>query len=230
MANKQITEAASQLFTAFEQSTQAIIESMAAVQEGDMQVAQRQFLDWIETLKGHAQAAQSLAVGMDELIQKQQEAFHSLAREAAKSYFDVLAAPLSAYPPSLRLTETLQICLLALTSRYPHHLVDINEAVLGPQRLGAEGWRATDLIEWLQDTSPQLLQAMARLEVTTQRRGIYLLERSEETPAFWLHCGEAGEKMPASQGNMTARQAAQRQKRDEAVGANTAGEVRMPVG
>ena len=39
---------------------------------------------------------------------------------------------LSSYPPSLRLTETLRICLLAISHRYPKHSLDINEAVLGP--------------------------------------------------------------------------------------------------
>jgi hypothetical protein len=113
-------------------------------------MVQRQLLDWIEALKGHAQATQSLAQELEEQVQKQQEAFHSLTQEAAESYFDMLQAALPFYPPSLRLTENVQICLLALASRYPHYLVDINEAVLGPQRLGAEGWRAEDLIEWLQ--------------------------------------------------------------------------------
>jgi hypothetical protein len=72
--------------------------------------------------------------------------------------------------------------------------------------LGAEGWRAEDLIEWLQIAAPEVLQGEARLEVTSQRKGIYLLNRSEETPAFRVHCGEAGEKMPPYRGNMTARQ------------------------
>jgi hypothetical protein len=230
MEKKPITEAASPLLTAFQETTQAIVESIAAVQEGDMQVAQRQLLDWIETLKEQAHIAQSLRQELQEQIQKQQEAFQNLAKEAVERSFDVLAAPLSAYPPSLRLTENVQICLLAITSRYPHHLVDINEAVLGPQRLGAEGWRAADLIELLQETTPQLLQARARLEVTTQRRGIYLLDRSEEVPAFWIHCGEAGEKMPPARGTMTARQAEQSPTRDEAVGATAAGKVRVVVG
>ena len=98
------------------------------------------------------------------------------------------------------MTETLRICLLAISHRYPKHSLDINEAVLGPQGLGAEGWRAADLIELLQEIAPQLLPAMAHLEVTTQRRGIYLLEYSEEIAAFWVHCGQEGEKVPVGAG------------------------------
>jgi len=121
------------------------------------------------------------------------------------------------YPPSLRLNENLQICLLALASRYPQHILDINEELLGPQSLGAEGWRASDIIELLQRTAPETLQARACLEVNTQRKGIYLLENSGETPAFWVHCGECGEKMPLPpyRGNMTARREKQTQRREE---------------
>ena len=71
-----------------------------------------------------------------------------------------------------------QPCLLALESRYPYHIVDINEEVLGSQSLGAEGWSASDLIYLFQCTAPHLLQKQARLVVTAQKRGIYLLERS----------------------------------------------------
>lgn len=227
---KQIPEAAFQrLVSSFEETTQAIVKNMATVQERNLEMVQRQFLDWIEAIKEQSQVAQSLAQGLEEQDQKQQEVFYSLAHDAVESYFDMLQAALPYYPPSLRLTEKVQICLLALASRYPHHLVDINEAVLGHQGLGAEGWRAEDLIEWLQHTAPQLLQAKACLEVTSQRKGIYLLERSEAIPAFWVHCGEAGEKMPPFRGNMTARQAEQRRRRKKAAGPTAVGEEQMMV-
>jgi heme-degrading monooxygenase HmoA len=185
---------------------------------------------WIETLQEQAQIAQSLTQELQGQMQKQRETLRGLAQEAVTSYFDMLQAAFPSYPPSLRLTENLRICLLALASRYPHHLVDIKEAVLGPQRLGAEGWQAADLIELLQHTAPQLLQARVRLEVTGQRKGIYLLERSEQIPAFWVHCGEAGEEMPPARGNMTARQVEQSRQREEAAGATAAGKVGVAVG
>jgi hypothetical protein len=83
--------------------------------------------------------------------------------------------------------------------------VDINEGVLGPQGVGAEGWKASDLIELLQSTAPELLHEEACLEVTLQRKGIYLIKCSEQTPAFWVHCGEKGEKMPAPRGPLPMR-------------------------
>ena len=64
----------------------------------------------------------------------------------------------------------------------------------------------------------QLLQAKARLEVTAQRKGIYLLERSEEVPAFWVFCGELGEKPQPYRGNMATRLTEQKQRHDEALG------------
>jgi hypothetical protein len=127
--------------------------------------------------------------------------------EAGKRQFDVSGTARFPYSLSLRLTENLRICLLAVIHRYPEHSVEMNEAVLGPQRLGAEGWRAEELLEWLQETAPDLLHEEARLEVTLQRRGIYLLQRSEEMPAFWLHCGEDGERRPVSWSHLAVRQA-----------------------
>ena len=136
-------------------------------------------------------------------------------QKALESRVDIRRAPPSSYPWPLQLTEPLQISLLAVANRYPSHSVDMNEAVLGLQPLGAEGWRALDLIELLQHTAPELLHEESRLEVTTQRRGIYLLELSEQLPAFWLHCGEEGEKMPDYRGGLASRQAEQMQERDK---------------
>jgi hypothetical protein len=75
-----------------------------------------------------------------------------------------------------------------------------------------------------QNTSPQLLQAKARLEVTAQRKGIYLLERSEEVPAFRVFCGEMGEKPLPYRGDMATRQKEQKQRHDEVL------EEHVPVG
>lgn len=205
MKKKHIPEATSQVINAFEESEQAVVESVNAIQERNLQFVQGLFLDWIEALKGQVQTSQSLVQEIEEQIQKQQEVFQSLAQEAMERSFDSFQAVLPSYPPSLRLNESLRICLLALASRYPHHFVDINEEVLGPQSVRAEGWRASDLIELLQSTAPELLHEEACLEVTVQRKGIYLIKRSEQTPAFWVHCGEGGEKMPASRGNLAMR-------------------------
>jgi hypothetical protein len=168
-------------------------------------------------LKNQVQGTQSLLQETEQQTQKQQEAFQRLIQEAMEDYFDFLHTAVPSYPSSLRLTESLQICLLAIASRYPRHLIDINEAVLGPQQLGAEGWRADDLIALLQSMAPEMLHEEARLEVNMQRRGLYLPGRSEQMPAFWLHCGEKGEKMPPARGTMAVRRAEQMPHQEEAL-------------
>ena len=217
MEKKQVNEATSQLISSFEKINQAIVEQTIAMQEHSVQAVQHLFLNWLEMLKNQVEGTQSLMQETEQQTQQQQEAFQHLIQEAMEDYFDFLHTAVPSYPPSLRLTENLQICLLALASRYPRHLIDINEAVLGPQQLGAEGWRAEDLIALLQRTAPEMLHEEARLEVNIQRRGLYLPGRSEQTPAFWIHCGEKGEKMPPARGNMAMRQAEQMPHQEEAL-------------
>jgi hypothetical protein len=106
----------------------------------------------------------------------------------------------------MQLNDTLQICLLALASRYPQHVVDINEDLLGPQLLGADGWSSLDVIEMLEHTAPDLLQAMAKLVVDTQKSEIYLIEHGEEIPAILVHCRG---KVPIYKGNEAVRRRTQ---------------------
>ncbi len=102
----------------------------------------------------------------------------------------------------MRLNETLQICLLALMSRHPEYTLDINEHLLGRQSLGADGWKASDMLELLQRTQPEILHANALLVLEQQERSIYLLSQSEETPALSIY---GQEKMPSYQGSMAVR-------------------------
>jgi hypothetical protein len=101
------------------------------------------------------------------------------------------------------LTDRLQICLLALSSRYPEHVVDINEAVLGSQSLGAEGWSSLGLIELLECTQSELLQTIAYMVIDTQKCEIYLPEYATQMPAFFIHCRG---KIPCCKGNVITRQ------------------------
>ncbi len=102
----------------------------------------------------------------------------------------------------MQLNETFQICLLALANRFPDHVVDINEALLGPQRFGSEGWTAPDLIEMFQQTNPSLLQMAAQLVVDSQRSELLLPTFSSEKPAIFVHCRG---KVPTSKGNIETR-------------------------
>lgn len=102
----------------------------------------------------------------------------------------------------MQLNDTLQVCLLALASRYPEHTVDINEIVLGHQEWGYEGWTTEGIIDLFEKTRPALLQAMARLIIDIQRCEIYLPKQAEHIPAFLIHCRG---KIPCCQGNVAAR-------------------------
>ncbi|HZO75005.1 MAG TPA: hypothetical protein VFB60_22550 [Ktedonobacteraceae bacterium] len=102
----------------------------------------------------------------------------------------------------MQLHDTLQVCLLALASRYPEHTVDINEIVLGHQKWGAEGWTSEGIIDLFEKTCPVLLQEMARLFIDIQRCEIYLPKYAERVPAFLIHCRG---KIPCCQGDVTAR-------------------------
>ncbi len=88
----------------------------------------------------------------------------------------------------MQLNELLQICLLAVAHRYPHHTIDFNEALCELGGESAKGWTALDLIEQFHRTQPQLLQVPARLIVNDKKCEIYLVEYSEGTPAFFIHC------------------------------------------
>ena len=90
----------------------------------------------------------------------------------------------------MKLHENLQICLLAIASRYPESTLDSNEEVLLPQSFQTQRCTPVELMEWLQSHAPQLLQAPAQLVVDEQERAIYLVEQSQHTPAFRLHYRE----------------------------------------
>jgi hypothetical protein len=90
----------------------------------------------------------------------------------------------------MKLNENLQICLLAIASRYPDSTLDINQGVLGPQSFQTEKCSSLDLMERLQSHAPQLLHTPAQLVVDAQERAIYLVEQSQQTPAFWIRYRE----------------------------------------
>jgi Ala-tRNA(Pro) deacylase len=97
--------------------------------------------------------------------------------------------------PELTLDETLNNCLLALASRYPESVVDLSEDVPSALRFlvdaGPPACPPLWLIKLLHVTAPELLVAPARLVITSSQRAIYLLDRSERTPAFRIHDGKS---------------------------------------
>lgn len=103
------------------------------------------------------------------------------------------------YEP-LKLHEILKNCLLAVASRYPKSVVEINEAVFGRQSFWTEAGTPLRLLELLQSHAPQILEAPAYVVVDMQDSVIYLVEQSEETPAFWIYCGGCTPEQREKQG------------------------------
>jgi hypothetical protein len=88
----------------------------------------------------------------------------------------------------MELEDRLRICLLALESRYPEHVVSINTAMLGIQHKGAECWSAGDMLEYLELAAPDLLDEMACLIIDIQQSNIYIVNRSSQVPALTINC------------------------------------------
>ncbi|GCF10472.1 hypothetical protein [Dictyobacter arantiisoli] len=86
------------------------------------------------------------------------------------------------------LEDILSVCLQGLSSRYPNHVIDINKEIVDVTVGDLCGWKADELIDSLSEHAPAFLQKRVRMSISSDESGIYLLEVSEKTPAFWLHC------------------------------------------
>ncbi len=89
-----------------------------------------------------------------------------------------------------KLDESLQISLLAVASRYPGSLVEINKDLLNRSDPWEGLCTVEQVLEHLQVHAPQLLQAPACLLID-DGQAIYLLDRSQEVPTFNLHSGRS---------------------------------------
>ncbi len=84
------------------------------------------------------------------------------------------------------LNENLQICLLALASRYPVHSIEVKDVAFEVRWMHVKEWNALKLLVWLQGAAPELLQTPARMEIGIQKSELYLLE--QELPSLIIHC------------------------------------------
>lgn len=99
----------------------------------------------------------------------------------------------------MKLNEMLKLCLLALDSRYPESVLEINETVLGHQRFWTEACSPVEMLEVLQQYAPQLLHMHACLVIDAGQSAIYLVGQCEEVPAFWVYCGGCSPSQRAKQ-------------------------------
>jgi hypothetical protein len=98
---------------------------------------------------------------------------------------DLLAIPRK----GLKLNEILKNCLWSLDKRYPSSTVAINDIVYSLQISWANACSPIQMFEVLLIHAPQVLEAPACLVINAQESAIYLLEESQEIPAFWISCG-----------------------------------------
>ena len=141
MERKQNNKAAlQQLSESFQEANHTFVENVFSVQERNWQFAQNLYSDWLSALQDHTQNHREFMQKLEQQIQKEQDAYQRLVLETMSTYFDSMIAGFTFVAPTLQLTEKLQLCLLALANRYPHHSISMNEEILGPQTLGAEGW------------------------------------------------------------------------------------------
>lgn len=89
----------------------------------------------------------------------------------------------------MELHERLNLCLLALESRYPACVIEINKTLLGGSDSWEEACGLDEMRDVLRHRAPHFLVAPARLVVDSAHSAIYLIESSEEKPAFWVYCG-----------------------------------------
>jgi hypothetical protein len=90
-----------------------------------------------------------------------------------------------------KLDETLQNALLAVASRYPDSLVEVNKDLLDPSDLWQGLCTVQQALYHLQVQASQLLQAPACLVIDDGQAisAIYLLDRSQEIPTLYLYSG-----------------------------------------
>ena len=87
----------------------------------------------------------------------------------------------------MKLNETLHNCLIAIASRYPDYIVDIDEALWGDQCAKFQAETASELLEQLQASAPELLHASTFVECDTYRCELRVVDLSEERPALLFH-------------------------------------------
>ncbi|GHO48730.1 hypothetical protein KSX_68930 [Ktedonospora formicarum] len=94
----------------------------------------------------------------------------------------------------MHLHDTLQVCLYALASWQPKHLLKSNHPILGDVAFCSHCQTTSEVITWLQQKAPAFLDKQALLVIDAQQSAIYLADVSEKLPAYWIHYRG---KMPA---------------------------------
>lgn len=86
------------------------------------------------------------------------------------------------------LNDILRVCLLALESRYPVHSLNVHASLLKTFAGEREGWSAEEIMRWLEEVDPALLEQPAILHIDASTSAIFVPTYLQQEPAFYLHC------------------------------------------
>lgn len=112
----------------------------------------------------------------------------------------------------MQLHDTLQVCLLALASWQPKHLLKSNRPILGDLAFCPHCQTTAEAIAWIQQKEPTFLDKQARLVIDAQQSAIYLTGASKKVPAYWIHYRG---KMPAHTGEEYGQSSAENTKAND---------------
>lgn len=110
MTEKEEKQVTTSLVEAFGEANQAIVESIVDAQQRNMKFAQSTFTNAFEVFKSHAGATRELMEQLEQLTQKQQEAFQKLMPGMGEtrwmeSYMSFLRKAFSSYQQALDAAE-----------------------------------------------------------------------------------------------------------------------------
>ncbi len=89
----------------------------------------------------------------------------------------------------MELHEICNLCLLALESRYPNCVLEMNGRLLGRSGCWEKACTPGEISTRLRLYAPHILRSPALLVIDSAQSEIYLVEESEEEPAFRVYCG-----------------------------------------
>jgi hypothetical protein len=106
MTEKKVNAVPRALIDSFQETNQAISETIVAAQERNIQFAQSTLVNAMEIFKNHMEGTRALMKELEQQSQKQLEAFQQLEHRPEDAYTDFFRAPFSYYQQFLATAET----------------------------------------------------------------------------------------------------------------------------
>jgi hypothetical protein len=103
---QQVHEASWDVVNSFNETSQAVANSLVTIQERNLKFAQNLFLSWMELLTQQTESIQHVQRQWAQQTRIQQDAFQRLGPTSMQIYLDFLLAPLSFSRRLIDATET----------------------------------------------------------------------------------------------------------------------------